>query len=277
MEPIASVIGATADTVEIMSYLGDDPEIMLNDDQEAYKAAGAIIAGIMNNTGNKTFMKGISDFVELTNDPTRNIASWSNQMGASMVPYSALQRSIRNVEDPYLREAWTLLDKIRDNTPGYSKDLAPRLGLFGEPREKNSSTLLGAMSPLPESPQGMDPVIDELVDVMQNTRLVPATMPGKNIDGMRLTADEYADYVRIARSEPIFGGRTYYQELERTINTSTYQRATSQMRYEMLKAIQTRADSIARAPGGPLEKQNPDYADRISQWRLEQERLRFGK
>lgn len=277
MEPFASVVGATADTVEIMSYLGDDPEVMTNDDQEAYKAAGAVIAAIMNNTGNKTFMKGISDFVELTNDPTRNIKSWLNQMGSSLVPYSAATRSIRNVEDPYLREAWTLLDKVKDNTPGYSESLPLRLGLFGEPREKNAGSILGAMSPLPESKVGNDPVVDELVTVMEETRLVPATMPGKNIDGMRLTAEEYADYVRISRSEPIFGKtRTYYDELRRTINTSTYRTATPQGKYELLKSIQNMADSIARSPGGPLEKQNPDYAERISQWRLEQNRLRYG-
>jgi hypothetical protein len=278
MEPIASVIGATADTVEILSYLGDDPEVALNDDQEAYKAAGAIIAAIMNNTGNKTFMKGVSDFVELTNDPTRNIRSWSNQMGASLVPYSALARSIRNIEDPYLREAWTLIDKVADNTPGYSKDLPLRLGLFGEPREKNSGSILGAMSPLPESKQGNDEVIDQLTQVMEETRLVPATMPSKNIDGMRLTAQEYGDYVRIARSEPIFGKtRTYYDELQRTINLPAYRRATSQGKYDMLKAVQNMADQMARVRGGPLEQQNPDYAERINEWRLEQNRLRFGQ
>ncbi|MGH8235410.1 MAG: hypothetical protein ACREXP_00120 [Steroidobacteraceae bacterium] len=278
MEPIASVIGATADVVEINSYLSDDPEVATNEDQEAYKAAGSIIAAIMNNTGNKTFFKGIADFVELTNDPTRNVTSFTNQLGASMVPYSGLQRSIRNVEDPYLREAWTLLDKIRDNTPGYSKDLPLRRGLFAEPREKNSGSILGAMSPFPESKQGYDPVIDELANVMQETRLVPSTMPGKNIDGMRLTAQEYDDYVRIARSEPLFGRvRTYYDELQRTMQSSTYNRATPQGKYELLKAVQNQADAAARAPGGPLEKQNEEYAERIKLWRLEKERFRHGE
>lgn len=278
LEPLASVIGATADFVEIQSYLSDDPEVVTNEDQESNKAVGAIIAAIMNNTGNKTFMKGISDFVEFTTDPTRHFASYSQQMLVSTtLPYSAALRTIRNVEDPYLREAWTLMDKYKDSVPGYSKDLPPRLGLFGEPREKNSSTLLGAMSPMPESKQGDDPVIDELNDVMKTTRLVPSTMPGKSIDGMRLTAEEYADYVRIARTEPIFGRvRSYYDELQRTINTNTYQRATPQGRYDLLKKVQNQADELARSPNGPLEKQNPDYAERIAAWRLEKERFRYG-
>jgi hypothetical protein len=59
----------------------------------------AIIAGIMNNTGNKTFMQGISDFVELTNDPGQNIRKYANQMVASQIPYSALQRSTSAASD----------------------------------------------------------------------------------------------------------------------------------------------------------------------------------
>ena len=280
LEPLASVIGATADFVEIKSYLEDDPQVATNEDQESNKAAGAIIAAIMNNTGNKTFMKGISDFVEFTNDPTRGFASYTQQMAVSVgLPYSALLRSIRNTEDPYLREAWTVLDKFKDSTPGYSKDLPPRLGLFAEPREKNKGSILGAMSPFPDSEDKKDdPVVQELLDVMKETRLVPSTMPGKNIDGMRLTAEEYVDYVRIARSEPIFGRtRSYYDELQRTINTSTYRRATAQGRYEMLKSVQNAADAIARAPDGPLEKQNPDYAERIKLWRIEQNRFLHGE
>lgn len=278
MEPLASVLGSTADTVEILSYLNSDsPDVMADEERQAYNAAGAIIAGIMNNTGNKTFMKGISDFVELTNDPKRNIRGWINQMGASLVPFSAATRSVRNIEDPYLREAWTLNDKIKDNLPGYSKDLPPRLGLFGESREKAGGSLLGAMSPFPESPQQYDPVYEELADVMEQTRKVPVTMPDKSINGMRLTSQEYADYVRIARSEPIFAGKTFKDVVERTINTGTYQRAEPTVRAEMLKSVQSQADTIARAQNGPLEKQNPEYADRISQWRLDQNRLRTGQ
>jgi hypothetical protein len=280
LEPIASVIGAVADAVEIQSYLSDNVEVATNEDVEAYKAAGAIIAGIMNNTGNKTFMKGIADFVEFMNDPTRNVKSYSQQMAVSvLLPYSSLLRSIRNTQDPYLREAWTIMDKIRDNTPGLSDRLPPRLDIFGEPREKNSGTLLGTMSPIPESRVKFDPVVQELVRVMERTHLVPATMPGKEIDGMRLTADEYADYVRIARKEPIFNGgtRTYREQLEYVMSTEVYQNATSQAQYEMLKAVQRAADEIARSPGGPLEQQNPFYAARISEWRLEQERFKRGE
>lgn len=271
LEPFASIVGATADAVEIGSYVSEDPESMTDQDAQLWQASGAIIAGIMNNTGNKTFMKGVSDFMEFTSDPGRYVQAYSSQMALSMVPYSAALRTVRNFNDPYLHEAWTVMDKLRDNTPGYSEKLPLRLDLFGEIREKSHSTLLGAMSPIPETKAKNDPVVTELLDVMDATHQVPAVMPSKRVEGMRLSAAEYSDLVRISRSESVFGGMSYYDKLDQTINSAEYQRLSPTMRVEVLKKIQSDADSIGRAK---LEKENPDFADRITEWRMDKARLR---
>lgn len=271
MEPFASIVGAAADAVEIGSYVSEDTESMTDQDAQLQQAAGAIIAGIMNNTGNKTFMKGVADFIEFTSDPGRYVQAYSSQMATSMVPYSALLRSMRNFDDPYLREAWTITDKLRDNTPGYSDNLPLRLDLFGEIREKNHSSLLGAMSPIPEKPAKTDPVVTELLDLMDATHQVPAVMPSKRVEGMRLSAAEYSDVVRLSRAEPVFGGLTYYDKLDQTINSAEYQRLSPTMRVEVLKKLQSSADAIGRAK---LEEENPDFADRITEWRMDKARLR---
>lgn len=275
LEPFASVLGATADTVEIAAYLNaDTDELEQDDSSHTYHAGAAIIAGIMNNTGNKTFMKGISDFVELMNDPGRAIQNYTQMMVASMVPYSGLQRFIRNTTDPYLREAWTVLDKVKDNTPGLSSSLPPRLDLFGETREKNSGSVLGVMSPIPESPAHYDNVVTELTDVMDKTHQVPVTMPDKRIEGMRLNAKEYADLVRLSRAEPIFGGLNFHDKLDAVMASPVYQKAEPMYKAELLKSVQTAADGIGRAK---LEKANPDFADRITAWRMQKNRLLYDK
>lgn len=275
LEPFASVLGATADATEIHAYINSDVDTLQDDTSQTYAAAGAVIAGIMNNTGNKTFMKGISDFVELMNDPARSIQNYTQMMAASLVPYSSAQRFVRNTTDPYLREAWTVLDKIKDNTPGYSKDLPLRLDLFGEPREKSSSSLLGTMSPIPESPAKYDTVVKNLTDVMSQTHQVPVTMPDKRIEGMRLNAQEYSDLVRLSRAEPIFGGGlNFHDKLDQVMNSSVYQKATPLYQAQLLQHIQTSADSIGR---GKLEKENPDFAERITAWRLQKNRLLYDK
>ncbi len=272
IEPIASVIGATADATEILAFLNDDVETLSDEEQQAYNAVGAVIAGVMNNTGNKTFMKGIADFSEFVSDPKRQIKPFTNQLGASLVPYSAMSRFIRNTQDPYLREAFTLIDKIKDNTPGLSENLPARLDLFGQTRVKKSGALLGVMSPLPDSKETNDPVYAELEDLMERTRLVPLTMPGKEVEGMRLNGREFSELVRIARAEPVAEGKTFKDVLQETIDTPEYQSATGVVRVEIIKRLQSQFDNIGRAL---LEQEDPEFAERITTWRLKKERLKF--
>ena len=277
MEPLASVLGIVADTVEIGAYLNaDSPQDDLkSDDQQMNQLAGAIITGIMNNTGNKTFMKGISDFVELLSDPTRNWKSYQNQMAVSAgLPYSGALRAMRNVQDPLLREAWTIRDKFADTVPGYSEYLPPRRGLFGDLREKNSGSILGIMSPIPDSPEKGDYVISEVQNLMNETKLVPLTMPGKDIEGMRLNAREYEHLVRLGRRDPVFGDKTLKDQIAETIDSAEYQRMTPTLRVEIIKDLQSRADKVARAT---LEVEDPEYAARIQAFRDKRNSIRFGE
>ena len=270
LEPAASVIGAVADTTEILAYLDDgEVENLTDDQQRAYNAAGAVIAGIMNNTGNKTFLQGIANFTDMVSNPQQEIKGYLNQMVPSLVPFSGLQRTARNISDPYLREAWTINDKLRDNTPGLSEKLPARLGLFGESREKNSGSLLGVMSPIPESPQKYDGVYRELNDVMEKTRVVPLTMPDKKFEGLRLTADEYTKLVKVARTEPLFDGgtTTLHDKLEQVMLSDTYQALPPLGKADMLKTYQNQADSAARRLMVDQESSpyfDPTLADRVT-------------
>lgn len=277
MEPFASVIGATADTVEILSYITDDVETLKDEQQRVTDAAAAIVAGITNNTLSKTFMKGMSDFSETLTDPARYIQNWGGEMATAILPFSALRRQITQTQDPYLREAWTILDKIQTGSgiPGWSEDAPPRRDIFGDPRRHKQGSVLGSMSPIPQSTETSDPLTSELVDLMTLTRQVPVTMPGKTIDGMRLETDEYDDLVLISRTQPIFARkRTFKEELDRTMRSSAYLRATPDGQVEMLKNVQRRADDIAR---DLLAKQNLSFADRLATYQAKKSRLRFGE
>jgi hypothetical protein len=245
-----------------------------SEDQQMNQLAGSIIVGIMNNTGNKTFMKGISDFVELLSDPSRNWNSYKNQMGSSLVPYSAAMRSMRNVQDPLLREAWTLRDKMADNVPGYSEKLPPRRGIFGDLREKNSGSILGVMSPMPESPEKADHVTRQLQELMNATKLVPVTMPAKDVDGMRLNAREYEHLIRLGRRDPVFGDKTLKEQIGEVMDSSEYQRMTPTMQVEIIKDLQSRADKIAKAT---LEVEDAEYAARIQAFREKRNSIRLGQ
>jgi hypothetical protein len=296
LEPIATIAGVTADAVQVQSYIHatDDAYSMMPQDDRLQDAIAHIMASVIQNTGNKTFMQGASQFAEMYNDPQRAFAMWGDQMGAAAVPYSGALRFARNEQDPFLRQAFSLIDKIKDELPTSgslkgSKTLEPRLDFFGEPRKTFSgNSILGPMNPLPGSPSTKDPLTDEIQSVMEQTRTVPITMPSKQLallgngkgmqdgQGMRLTPSEYYDYVTMSRKDPIFdnGTKTFRDKLNEMIASPVYQGLTPPDRAVHIENIQNQADKIGRER---LFKENPDFAERLVAWTAQANRQKFNK
>lgn len=273
-EPLAFVIGATADAVEVMSYLDYDDELK-SEAEQVNTAIAAITAGVANNTMSKTFMQGVADFSEAMSDPTQYMKGYLQKQGMAMLPYSSFRRQASQMQDPIMREAWTLLDRVKvgSGIPGYSENAPPRRDVFGSPITQRGGSALGVMSPFPDTEGKKDRVLDEVVGLMNETRQVPISMPGKKVDGMRLSAQEYDEYVRYSRTEPLFDGRTFHEEIERVMDTSAYLLSTPDSRVLLIKHVQEAADSAAR---GMLEKNNPDFAARIAGQRLKKQRRLLG-
>ena len=286
-EPLATLLGVTADTIEIGSYIhaDDTSDSMLNNEAKWKEAVSHVVVGAVNNTVNKTYMMGILKFSEMLADPTRGFDNWKNQMVAGLDPFSSMQRLIRNETDPYMRQASTLLDTLKNQTPFVSKTLPLVKDIYGAPRMVKSGSVLGVMSPIPDSTQATDPVTRELVAVMNQTRTVPISMPSRNFpigDGsgrglqggtsMRLTDREYSEYVDIARAEPIYDGKTFKEHLQETIDSAQYERLTPALRAEALAAVANTCDKIARIR---LLAENPDFAERHSQVVAQKNQMKF--
>lgn len=281
IEPISSVLGAVADATEIASYIhaDDDVSTMTDADTQLQQAAAGIVAGVMNNTMKKSFVEGLANFFDFANDPGRQIQHYTQQTAASLVPFSGATRFVRNTQDPYLREAWTTMDAIRNNLPGYSDGLPLMPDVFGEPRLGKSSNPIALMSPISFSDAKDDSVVNEIKDVMERTRQVPVSMPDKRqggvdgVGGMRLDASMYSDLVMMARREPIFNnGNTFKEQLKDTIESDTYKNSTPLEKADLLRKVQTSADKIGIVE---LEERNAQYAQAIAAWRMKANRLKF--
>lgn len=290
-EPIATIAGVISDAVQLHSYIfhTNDVYSMMPQEQRLQDAISHIMASVIQNTGNKTFMQGAAQFSEMYNDPVRAFSMWGDTMGAAMVPYSGMLKFMRNESDPYLRQAFTLMDKIRDELPLLSKHLMPRLDLFGEPRKNTSgNSVLGPLNPLPDSPIHRDEVTEEMRRIMDQTRTVPITMPsqqlamltnGKGLQdgmGMRLTPDEYYEYVRHSRAEPIFNGgtMTFKDRLSQLIASPLYQESSPPERAVLLGRIQSEADRAGRVK---LWQENGEFRERLQAWTAEVNRQKFNK
>ena len=272
-EPLAYVLGAVADMVEIQNY-GDDE--LDSDDERVNEMTAAIVAAIAENTMNKTFLQGVSDFTQMMSKPEQYFKTWSQNMATAQIPFSGLRRDLSKIQDPYARTAWELADKIKKDSgfPGYSEEVPANLDLYGDPRYHPTGSLLGIMSPFPDSKKTEDEVKLEVVRVMQASRKVPITMPSKRIDGVKLTAKEYYDLTQLSRKIIEDGeGNTFHEALNDLIRSDVYADATPDTRATLLKQVQMDFDKWAKAE---LEDQNEDLKLRLETRRAKKDMLKYG-
>ena len=122
-EPFASIIGIWADVGEIMAsgHLGTE--------EERGELFAAALAGTAYNMTNKSFMQGFATFIEATSDPGRYSKSMMKDLFRSLIP--RLSSQIKRINDPIVREARGYIDELKAQIPGLSKDLLPRVDLWG--------------------------------------------------------------------------------------------------------------------------------------------------
>lgn len=269
-EPMAYIIGATADAVELAKYTDTE------EDTAYENILAAIIGGVANNTMSKTFLSGLSDFNQVLTDPHRYAKYWTERMMGSMLPYSSFRRDLSKIQDPIIRDAWELKEKLKisGGVPGWSEDAPPSLNIFGEARYHANSDILGVLSPFPEAKLVDDPVKLEIANLMEETKQVPLTMPGKRIEGMKLSADEYYDYVNKSRQEIKLGGMDFQAALRKIMNSTLYLSATPDTQVTLIKDIQHRFDDAARAE---MLRTNTELRNRVLRHRAEQARKKYGE
>ena len=239
-------------------------------------AIAAITAGVVNNTMSKTFLSGVADFSEALTDPKRYMQTYLQRTGSALIPYSSFRRNVAQLQDPIIREGWTFTDQLRKSSgiPGFSADAPPRRDVFGQPIYYKGGSLLSTMSPYPDSQETQDPVMSQVVGLMNETRTVPLAMPGRRVEGMKLTVDEYDELVRISRTEDLIEGKTFREQLVDTMDSEVYALATPDYRVVLLKGVQNAFDTAAKKE---LETRNTGFADRISDYRLRKRRKLFGE
>ncbi len=272
-EPFAYIVGATADMVEIQDY-GDDA--LDSEDERINDVSAAVVAAIAENTMNKTFLQGVSDFTKMMDDPQRYAKTWGQNLLAAQVPFSGARRDLTKIQDPYARTAWDLTDKLKKDSgfPGYIEDVPANLDLYGNPRYHAQGSILGIMSPFPDSQKTDDEVKLEVVRVMQASRQVPISRPSRRIDGVKLTSKEYYDYVQLSRKIIEDGeGNTFHEALQDTMESDIYADATPDMRATLLKEVQKNFDKWAQMD---LEETNDDLRLRLETRRAKKDMLKFG-
>ncbi|WP_413776592.1 hypothetical protein [Pseudomonas putida] len=149
LDPFAQWLGLAADMATL------DPK-----DKDAGDITATVLGSLVSNTINKTYMQGLSNFVEFLQDPKRNAEWYSRQMAGTMAQPFTLLSNIASENDPYRREGNSILDAIKYRLPGWRNDLPTKLDAFGAPvpNREYPGGPFSIAAPIARSTETSDPV-----------------------------------------------------------------------------------------------------------------------
>lgn len=226
LDPLSTTIGVAADMATLPSGLSD---------RQQEDKATMLVASIMGNLASKTWLSGMSSFVEGLADPGRYAGHWLERTAGSIVPAGVA--GVARAMDPVSRNRDGVGEALQARIPGMSDGLLPRRDIFGEPVESDS---LGPdlVSPFWQSQAKNDPVVAEMLRIGKSV-----SAPGKQYteDGERVdyTPEQYDRYHEIA-------GRLTYNELRSFVKSSEYESLTDAERRKGAKKAIAKARKDAR-------------------------------
>ncbi len=229
VEPLGILFGLAADSADIFGEISGG---------EKEELAAMLSASVSQNLLNKTFFKGISDFMEAINEPDRFFSTYYNNQLGTLVP-TFFAQTAQNM-DPMLRDTRTALDRIKSRIPGYSQDVPARRNLWGEPILLTGGLGPDFISPIYSSFSREDPVSDELVRLsMDEGQNYWPALPQRSLDGEEIPTDLYLEYQ--ARS-----GQLAHRILSETIQTPGYKNASSYEQKEVFRQTINNTRGYAR-------------------------------
>lgn len=131
-DPYGMLMGFAADMAEINRRMEVDGDKL--DEFSELWAAG--IAAVSSTVVNKTYLKGLADFMWMMEDPERRAFGYVGGQVGSIVPSGV--NFARSVGDPVMREHMKVWDFIQGRIPGYAEGLTPARDLWGKPRQFES-------------------------------------------------------------------------------------------------------------------------------------------
>lgn len=201
-DPASTLFFAAADMYEIGNKIGEE---------DASTIAQLMMASVVNNITSKSYFQGVSDSVELLNDPVRYGQQWLDKQAGTIIPTGVAQAA--RLQDPYLRDARTIMDTLKSRLPKTplnpefnSESVYPVRDVWGNAIKREGALGPDAISPIYTNTEKNDPILKEL----DSLGLYPAKLD-RQIRGVDLDARQYDDYQRLA-------GRLLRYRLDYTMN-----------------------------------------------------------
>ena len=213
LDPIGMTIGMAADYSEIIGNV---------DEADGLNVAAALVTATAKNLTSKTYLNGLTSTLgaldQTSIDPTkenRGAKRWISRFATSTIPFTSFLGQTSRAIDPTLRDTDGLIQSMKARIPGYSKNLPARLNMWGEEIILDGGWGPDMMSPIYISHGKDSPVSQEIYD-----QKLSLSMPPRSIKGVRLSSQEYHDFVKLTSETGI------KETLEGIIKGSEYQNLT---------------------------------------------------
>ena len=181
---IGMLVGITADLYQLSHAIGEE---------DASTVASMLMHAFTQNIMDESFMRGPADLIKALTDADRYGPSYVRNMLSSFIPFSVGMGQAARGIDPYSRQARTILDAAKNKVPWLSETLLPRYDIFGAPIPNKEALGVAGLSAIYETRVNTDPVPKAMLDAG-----VFPSLPKRQINGVDLTDEQYADYSRIA-------------------------------------------------------------------------------
>ncbi|MGC1269952.1 MAG: thermonuclease family protein [Croceibacterium sp.] len=242
LDPFSTTVGVAAD----MATLPDGMSERQRDDK-----ATLVVASIMGNLADKSWLSGISGLISALHEPDRYAGNLLERLaGSFLIPTGAAQ--LARTLDPVQRETGSVGEALINRVPGASQSLLPRRDIWG--REVVSEGGLGPdmISPVWVSTQLDDPVNVELMQL----DYAPGYPPRK-VGGVELTPEQYDSYLAAS-------GKASHDGLSVLVQSPEWRGLDDEAKVKAARRIVADARAEARASTFGGKRSSPAGAGRSS-------------
>lgn len=214
LDPFGSIVGMAADAAEVWNHLHEEGH-----EDKKDTLATMVVASLAKNMTNKTYLEGVSRFIDAIHNPDRYGSGWIERFVASFTPSGVAH--IERLIDPTVRETQGVIDAIKARIPGLSTTLPPKRNIWGEPIQFQGALGPDSVSPFYTSRDKHSPIDDEIVRHRVDHIQTPTAR--QVFAGVELTPEQHSRFLEIMGQEIKTGGKNLKDTLNDMIESPHYQ------------------------------------------------------
>lgn len=246
LDPFSTTLGVAADFALLPQGMSE---------RQKEEQATLLVASIMGNLANKTWLSGVSDIVGTIEDPERNADRMMQRLAGSLtVPAGVSQ--VARIVDPTARKTETMGEAVQARIPGLSDNLVPKRDVWGREIVSEGGVGPDIVSPLYQNTAKDDPVNQELLKAG-----VSVGLPQRRVGGVELSAQDYDRYQALSGQRAYSGvSQLVRSEGWKSLDDEGKQKAVSKIVDAARKSARAELGGIAPAsswPGDTAGKAKP--------------------